>query len=142
MYCTRIGEADLDGLVQHLHRPVGVLLLLVCLLAAGDGEKAGAMVRGSTQVLAVRGHGGEVGGQFLPDRQGLAIFGLRLPPPPEFLEQDPQVEVAPGQILAVRGDDGEVGDEFLLDRQGLAILGLRLPPLPEIIKQVPQVELA
>ena len=38
------------------------------------------------QVLAVGGDGGEVGGEFLPDRQGLAIRGLRLRPLAEVRE--------------------------------------------------------
>ena len=91
---------------------------------------------GRGQPLVIHGYGGEIGSEFLPDRQSTPILHLRRRPLAEVHELVPQVVVAPGQFLAVRGLGGEIGSEFLPDRQGRLVFRPRFVVATEFQPEV------
>ena len=80
-----------------LERQGLAVLLLRRRMLAETLEQGPQAVVAPGQFLAIRGHGGEVGGQFLLDRQALAVLLRRRRTLAETGEQEPQVVVAPGQ---------------------------------------------
>ena len=88
-------------------------------------EQGAQVVVAAGQVLAELGPVGEVGGQSLPEGQGVRVGRLRLLQPVRVAEQDAQVVVAPGQVLTELGPGGEVGGQLLLEGERVGVGSLR-----------------
>ena len=78
------------------------------------------------QAAAELGDGGVVVGQLLPDRQRLAVLGLRLRRPARRDSRLPRLLWTVRQAAAEVGDGGVVVGQLPVDRQRRAVLGLRL----------------
>jgi hypothetical protein len=86
--------------------------------------------------VAERDDGGVVVDQLLPDRDCLAVLGLRVRRLARVRQEEAEVEVAVRQVAAEFGDGGLVVSELLEERQRLADLGLRLRRLACLRQQI------
>ena len=118
------------------------MILLRLRPLAQAGQQKPQVVVAVGQCVAVYGHGGEVGGQLLPDGQGLAIWLFRLPAFTQADPQNPQVVVAVGQSLAVFGHGGELRGQPFPHGQGFLNQSLRVRPLAHADLRNPQVVMA
>ena len=71
-------------------------------------EEYAEVVVGVLHLAAESGDGGVLPGQVASDRQGRAIFGLRLRWPARLRQQGAEVRVDLGQLAAESGEDGVV----------------------------------
>ena len=88
------------------------------------------------QVAAEFGDGGVVVGQLLPDRQRLAVLGLRLRRPARLpTAARPRLSWLLARLLRKSVTAGLSSASFCADRQRLAVLGLRLRRLARLRQQ-------